>query len=374
MVLGFMAVYNTPQKTDREITCNLGVQTHWILSPIFNNTNKSTNSTTSRLSSTPWAVFALDIQWQIAYASDHKKRLLSPHLNIKRQSMADLDQIAGIAFECNEVDELRNEVLKHLERFFKSNKSNFVLVKGHKFDFGSAAKRGIRDRYSKLYDEHYWQFDPFFSKFFAPHPKVLSTNQLIPLREFTRGEYYNDFLKPQSLHHQMTMSLRAGKQTLGVLAIFRPANAKDFSRTEKRKFVLMAPLLAGALERTLFLKEVTKTRLMLDLVGNELPYKGILVLNEATEPIYINENAAKMMFCFVQAKELQNKSKLDIPSELRRHCQELNNLAISTGNPEANRYQFDLHVPDSRQNILTTVRLIKHHGKAACFLVGLDPK
>jgi DNA-binding CsgD family transcriptional regulator len=171
------------------------------------------------------------------------------------KDLNDVLWVSRTALECNKVDELRNVVLGLLEKIFKTDKGNFFLTHSSgQLILDNVVKLAIEDKAINKYREYYYRLDPFFKRLILPSPIILTTEQLISYFDFEKSEYYNDFLKLQSIHYQMTISLRSTRQTLGLVALFRSRNEVNFSLQEKKKAELMAPYLASALEKTVVLK------------------------------------------------------------------------------------------------------------------------
>jgi hypothetical protein len=159
---------------------------------------------------------------------------------LREQDLKDVLLVTRAALECDRIDEMREEVLYHLERIFQCDKSTFFLApKPYKnLDFSGVIYRGFEKRFMNEFIQYYYQLDPHVPGL-RYNPSIVTTEQLISFKDLMKGEYYNDFLKPQSIHYQMDMILRAGKRLLGVLALLRPPNTKNFLSSEKAKAELI---------------------------------------------------------------------------------------------------------------------------------------
>ena len=184
-------------------------------------------------------------------------------VNLGIKDLNDVLTVSRIALECQKVDELRNEVLSLLNKIFNSEKANFFLTHSSgQLILDRVVKQGVEDKAIGQYREYYWHLDPFPPKLRLPSPITLTTEQIIHLSDFVCTEYYNDFLKPQSIHHQMTIFLSSENQALGVIAIFRPQHEANFSQRDRKKAKLTAPYLAGALEKTIVLESNNPTLIL----------------------------------------------------------------------------------------------------------------
>jgi DNA-binding CsgD family transcriptional regulator len=233
------------------------------------------------------------------------------------KDLNDVLTVSRIALECKRVDELRNEVLSLLKKNFNCEKANFFLTHSSgQLILDRVVKQGIEDKAIGQYHDYYWYLDPFPPKLVIPTPIILTTEQITNLSDFVRTEYYNDFLVPQSIHHQMTIFLSAENQALGVIAVFRPQHEANFSQRERKKAELTAPYLASALQKTIVLESNNPVRIIshnlkkfgisqreLDVIC--LLYQG-LENSEIADKLYISrytvENHLKSIYKKLYAK------------------------------------------------------------------------
>lgn len=150
--------------------------------------------------------------------------------------------------------------------------------------------RGIDEKFFTQFREYYYKLDPFLKRvLLTPYKTVLNTEPIISFKNLIRSEYYNDFLKPQPIHYQMSIVLKSEHQFSGVLSLFRPRNTNNFSSRDKSKAELMAPYLAKALGKTLISDKMMEYEPIIDSIVTDLPYVGAMVIDASLEPIYQNE-------------------------------------------------------------------------------------
>lgn len=279
------------------------------------------------------------------------------------------------ALECRNVDELRSKILSRLIDIFGSDKGNFFLTRsgGKRLNLDNVVKLGVEDKAIHHYREYYCLLDPFYEKLFYPYPILLTTEQIIPFNKLDLGEYYSDFLKPQSIHYQMTVSLRSVHQTLGLIALFRPRKDVPYSNQEKRKAILMAPYLAAALEKVIALDQINESRRILTAMSMELPYEGILILDETIEPIWMNENVLPILSSIHGKHQQEAKEGFFLPEKIHKCCREIQNLLLQKAPIEQYRLNFDLIAKNRDQHINVYVRPIKDQGRTLFFLICLQP-
>ncbi len=206
-------------------------------------------------------------------------------------------------FTLADVDEVRRETLVFFERHLGAEKGNFFMAEApdEPVSFMRIVKRGIEDRAFHRYRRYYWQIDPFYRQFAEQKPgtvvDVLTTEDIVSFRDLIRTEYYNVFLKPQSIHHQMTIHLKSGSKVLGVVALFRSRRAGGFSRRDKCRALAAAPFLSGALKAALASEKNRALESALPEILRELPCQGLVILDRFLNPVYTNEQAVRLFSC-----------------------------------------------------------------------------
>lgn len=281
-------------------------------------------------------------------------------VNFSTQDLMDVLFISRKVFEFRKVDELRRIVLRLLERILEADNSTFFLVTEpeQRLKLFRCVARGIDDKFLGLYYRYYHGLDPFPKNLFFDHTDVIITDEVIPYRSLTRTEYYHDFLKPQCIHHQMSINLKSGNQLLGIVSLFRPRNVKAFSTKHKAKAKMIAPFLAGALEKTLAFDKIFEIESIIKSIVSELPFKGIVVLDGSLEPVYHNENAVSILSNLNRTKKHPKTPLGPLPKEVYLQCKDLLNLARMRVTAKPRQQQFTMLSPCNRQKILVHLRLI----------------
>ena len=125
----------------------------------------------------------------------------------------DVLYVASRAFECRQVDELRKKVLELLQPIFKADSSNFFLAAdGGRLSLNEVVSRGIEEKSLSDFRQHYHKYDPFLRlKSLSIRTAACTTEQVIPYEKLVNTCYYNEFLKPQSIHSQLTLFLHSGR-------------------------------------------------------------------------------------------------------------------------------------------------------------------
>ncbi len=206
--------------------------------------------------------------------------------------------VGRVALECTSMEEMVFEILHQLESIFRTGCSNFFFSQNseNKLDFGKVFSSTIEEESFALFRRYYHDLDPFISVLSCHmRPRVLTTDQIISFKDLLEGEYYNDFLKPQAIHSQMSVFLWNKERLLGSLNLFRPQNEPVFSSTESAKAELMLPYLTEAMNKVLASSILKEQQMLVDSILSTLPFESVVVMDEYFEPVYCNQKAISVL-------------------------------------------------------------------------------
>ncbi len=255
--------------------------------------------------------------------------------------LRDVLRISGIALEISQKDAQISEVLCQLEQTFKTGNNNFYFAKAHAraLNLNAVIGRGIDSRFFHEFKAVYHKLDPFC--------RILSGKNLptVVTRDHSRnqgrlGRYYDDFLKPQKIHHQMSIYLKTRHRFFGVLGLYRPPGTRGFSSRERTKAGLLAPYLVKALEKAQVTEQHQKQQRIMEFITNHVDYRGIIILDKDMNPVFENHHAKKIFAAlsdtgtcrsttwFVQKFILPIDGRLFRQPEPERHFFQYDNIKV----------------------------------------------
>jgi DNA-binding CsgD family transcriptional regulator len=294
--------------------------------------------------------------------------------DLNHQDLKDVLFVLGRALECNEVDEMRKEVLSSMEEIFQCDSSTFFLGDGKTYknlDYARGVTRGIDPEFLRRYIRYYHRLDPYPPQLMTC-PSVVTTEQIISYADLVRGEYYNDFYIPQRIHYQMSMVLRSGAKVLGAVSIFRPRSKSAFSSREKAKAHLLVPYLLEILQKELLLSQIKDRSEILESISFDLDHKGVVLLDDSFEPLFVDEKATRILSSLSPGEEAQGASRLYLPEEIPRECEKLKMSADYS--EDSSRHSACLELEQVEGQVSVLVRLIKRQNRSLIFLIHLEPK
>ncbi len=292
------------------------------------------------------------------------------------QDLMEVLMVSRTALECNTVEELIPELLRHLEGIFKTGNSTFffALHLAQTLNLDRVITRGIEDNFLIQFRDYYHRQDPFLKGLQLSGASVLTTEQLISFKDLTRCEYYNDFLRPQKIHHQMSIFLRSDQRILGIVSLFRPQTANRFSSLDMVKADLMAPYLSGALEKSMISQKMVERKSFIDSIVASLPHEGIIVLDASLDPVYQDKKASQVISHWNRSKKPGQAFSASLPEEVYRCCRRLLASAERKRFSEPVQHRFDLLHPGGEQKVSIYVRLITRPPNRPLLFLCINPQ
>ncbi len=237
--------------------------------------------------------------------------------------------IGAKVLECESVDQVRRQALSLMEGGFGVEKSCFFTASDVAQDWNdeSGITRGFgRTGLKRLTDFHqkYKPLDPALRAILISAQQgsnaVLTGNQVVDYAEFVRTPYYNEFCVPHDVHDILCTSLTWEKQLTGTIALLRPRNASLFSEQDMAKLKLLTPYLSAALHKADLRGQLSDRTAIVDDVVTDLPYEGLLLLDENLLPVYANQTAQSILTTMSGKKAWVEGQASSLPEPLRKYC------------------------------------------------------
>lgn len=249
---------------------------------------------------------------------------------LRTQDFQDLLYLTYLPNCHSDLTVIAEELLRGMERVFKVQSANFFFTDSNfkKMDLTNVISLGIEKNYLDQYARYYSRYDPFRSPQVAR--KIASTvRDIFPYSRWTSLEYYNDFLKPQKIHHELVIYLRAGANLLGVIGLFRPNKQENFSERDMLKAQLLAPYIAISLENLILLSRIERERNLLQS-ANQVLLQGVLLLDDKLQVVYCDSEAREMCLSIAHKRQGEANGAEDkyfpVPLEIVQDCLVLKQL------------------------------------------------
>jgi DNA-binding CsgD family transcriptional regulator len=141
------------------------------------------------------------------------------------------------------------------------------------------------------------------------------------------------------------------------LGLCRAKDEKNFSPSDIAKAELLVSQLSGALQKVIFMSKVTKSSEIINSICPDLPYKGMIVLDESIEPVYTNEEALRIISCLDGDKNVELERVLSLPKELYAMSRNLLE-SVRTKSGASPVVKVDLRSKATGQSLSSNLRII----------------
>ncbi|MBW1781531.1 MAG: hypothetical protein JRL30_12425 [Deltaproteobacteria bacterium] len=149
--------------------------------------------------------------------------------------------------------------------------------------------------YCDYYKTYFYRFDPLHLIYdLDTRRRQDRLEQAISYDSFQPTEYYNDFLKPQGIHHKLIVNLFAEDELYGRIVLTRPREFTPFTKEEIRTAKIISPYLAHALAHNDLRKKIRLKGNILDYIEKQSS-TGMVLLDETLQIIYRNHKAEEIL-------------------------------------------------------------------------------
>ncbi len=264
----------------------------------------------------------------------------------------DLGEMVDIGHELaleDDLPALYERTLTLLEPAIGSTSSVFFGAREHgkSVRFEEGTSRGVPLTAPREWSESYQSEDPFVVAMLnnvARHaPPVAVSSELVKHSEYIKSDFYNLFLRPQSIYHVMVIGLLMDGAPIGLFGFHRPYGAPPFTQREVTKAGVLVPALISSIRRVRAEEALHERNWILDTLSKDIPHKGVVILDDALNVEYANEGAREIL----QLPPDSGDNKLPVTDELRRACSHLlqdgGQEASAALNAGAQRFQAKIH-------------------------------
>jgi DNA-binding CsgD family transcriptional regulator len=182
--------------------------------------------------------------------------------------------------------------------------------------------KNLEKAYCNYYQNYYYQFDPLqLTRGLENEKRLTYLEKAISYDSFQPTEYYNDFLKPQRIHHKLIINMVAEKELYGRIVLTRPLKSKRFSKREVRTAKTLSPYLAHAMAHNDLRKKIRLNGSILNYLENQSSM-GMILLDECLKIVYRNPKADEIFDKFHVGDPAANPSD-PISSQFLKDCREI---------------------------------------------------
>jgi DNA-binding CsgD family transcriptional regulator len=203
-------------------------------------------------------------------------------------------------FLCCEFENIERQVLAPIAKYLDADTGAYVQFSpdtNRRVRLSRLGTIGVPAAMQRQYPGYYVHMDPIFDALTGDgriQRPVLCTSEICDYSEFTKGEFYNDFLGPIHVHHVLGLFITAGNAPNQhfVFGFHRPKNAPPFGEKEKRRAQRLAGATTSALRNLVLREALTLQEAAIAQFESAHPQTGIALLDEKLELVYISQKAS----------------------------------------------------------------------------------
>ncbi len=160
------------------------------------------------------------------------------------QEMSELAASTDLPF-----DAIRLEILHRLQRCLGAERAIFFSA-GPGGPFADPVGIDVEPVWVERFRTRFVHEDPFLRRATTlSGPSVIRREDFLDDGAFFRTAFYNDFWRPQGIHHKLAICLASRGRFLGGIGLMRSRREPAFGEGEVRVARLVAPILTLAVER-----------------------------------------------------------------------------------------------------------------------------
>lgn len=203
-------------------------------------------------------------------------------------------EVIHTANHCSDCGLIRKKILEVFLKGFENNGAIFFLPDSDGMFSDIILSSNLDEAFKHHFSNYYHQFDPLHLIERPPRRALVGVMpQRVSYDFMLSTEYYNDFLKPQKIHHKLVVSLDSVDGAQGKIVLSRPADSVPFSETDIQMARTVSPYLAHTLSLNDLRQKISLSTNVLNLIEKDLA-TGIMLMDRCMHIVYINPQAAEL--------------------------------------------------------------------------------
>lgn len=223
-------------------------------------------------------------------------------IRVTRDRQDEIVEVFQKVLTCKSFDEVANGILRPFADHISAETASFrqFSVVGGALSIGHNCAHRVAATSHKQYTAYFHQMDPVLRFGMRPSGRLRSLSEfgfdvfrlaeICQYQQLTKTEYYQDFFRPNHIHHVLVMAFRLSNNCdqMVLFGFHRPSSAPDFSRQELMRARAAAPAILSTLNGMALesaLQRQWDIVAGLELVAQE---RGIVILGRDQSVLYGN--------------------------------------------------------------------------------------
>jgi len=297
---------------------------------------------------------------------------------LQKNDLQEILNLSQVVLECDSMDDLQHRMLLDIQRMIGADTSVYFDVSRTSlgWQFTNGFSNGVPLEAPKKWCDKYQTMDPFVARLSNPrrfgNRQVLTSGEIEQSTDYVHSEFYNDFLRPQSIYHMMAVGLTNGRRPIGLLGLHRSAKAPAFSRKNVAKVSAIVPHLSAAVQK-IKLAEMTDIRAeIIRTLSADLHNRGLIILNRDLIPVFLDENTRATLDIPADSGHDVLRPIVDLlPATICRHCEEIRRTASSASTARLKQH-IRFSVSHGSQYLSGYLYAYQPQGQELYFVICID--
>jgi|GEM_PF-2428289 len=204
---------------------------------------------------------------------------------------------------CQHFEEVATGVLHPLAEHLSAQTASFrqFHFNGDHLSIGRNCCHRVADRSHSQYTDYFHQMDPVLQYGMQPGGRLGSISRfgfdlfrladICDYRSLTRTEYYQDFFRPNHIHHVLVLAFRlfGNRDQVALLGFHRPSGEPGFTKRDIVRARQAAPAVLSALNGMTLESALQRNRTIIDSLELASRDMGVALLDEDYSVLYANQ-------------------------------------------------------------------------------------
>lgn len=208
----------------------------------------------------------------------------------------DLSELIGDIYETTDDFSRWDTVLKNINAPFRTRSSTLLYgIQKDKLDTLRRFSNGTTQYFANAFRDHFGHVSPASKYIFdGPSSRVTTTRMAIPIREYKKTEFFNDYFRPNGLNEILSAKIDEGNGRAIMLVLHGSLDREEFSRIEVDLFKLLVRHIRRACQIHERIGDLHGLRESV-LTAMDRISRGALLLGERGKVLHVNAEARRII-------------------------------------------------------------------------------
>ncbi|NOX93642.1 MAG: helix-turn-helix transcriptional regulator [Alphaproteobacteria bacterium] len=237
---------------------------------------------------------------------------------------------------CQRFDDVAGGVLQPLADHLSAETASFrqFHFSGDQLAIGHNCCHRVAHQSHSQYTSYFHQMDPVLRYGMRQGGRLGSISRfgfdlfrladICDYKSLTQTEYYQDFFRPNHIHHVLVLAFRlfGNRDQVALLGFHRPSDAPGFSRQDLRRARQAAPALLSTLHGMTLENALRRKRAIVDSLEFAARDVGVALLDQSFSVLYANHRGRTVLGLAEEDECVDSAGDHAVLEEIKNLCQQ----------------------------------------------------